>query len=176
MTGGNTWRNVNTSRGAGKCLRSLWSLWKKTLGKMEQGRNGGGPLTGPPYWTCPRDQVWTGAAGAPAFSWGASGFLAGLRSLGHACRPSSQQGKPRWLLQHIPLPDTHPCPPHPSLHHPAAPSPQSSTVELPQTWAGSQRAAACAALHPYMAHRYLGARGLRRLLSLSRALPSHPAP
>lgn len=76
-----------------------------------------GPLSGPPCWTCPRDQAWTGAAGAPAFSWGASGFPAGLRSPEQGCGPSSEQGKVRWLLQHIPLP-RHIHTPHTSLFAP----------------------------------------------------------
>lgn len=72
------------------------------------------PLSWPPCWTCPRDQAWTGVAGAPVFSWGASGFPAGLRSPGQGCAASGEQGKPRWLLQNIPLP-RHTQPPHTSL-------------------------------------------------------------
>lgn len=81
-------------------------------------------LSGPPCWMCPRDQAWTGAAGAPAFTWGASGLPVGLRSPDQRCGPSSEQDKSRWLLQHIPLPrHTHtsvfapPCCSQPRVQH-----------------------------------------------------------
>lgn len=86
-------------------LENVWALcglYSKTdRGKWDkEGMEGVPCLSGPPCWMCFRDQAWTGAAD----TWGVSGFPVELRSPGQGCGPSSERGKPRGLLQHIPLP------------------------------------------------------------------------
>lgn len=64
------------------------------------------------------------AAGAPAFSWGASGFPATLRSPeGRDVVQAVSKAKPGDSSSAAPCPDTYTHPTHPSLHHCAAPSP-----------------------------------------------------
>lgn len=178
MTGRDTQRSMDTSREAG----AVWALCglygKRHSGKWSRERMEGGPLVLATLLDMPQRPSLDRCCRSSCFFLG--GFRVSCRTekprSGMCCKRRARQTQVA-PPEHPPA-QTHTAPTHLSLHHPASLSPRSSTGGLLMTWAGSQRAAACAVLHPYMSHRYLGTRGLRRFLSLPRrvALPTDPAP